>query len=500
MKSTQEQPLYLHELVITDALRIEGQLRVAPHGKHVVISGPNAVGKTSAVDCIWAALGGINAKDKPEFIHDGKDQASVELDLGDFTVRRTWPKNGSARLVIKSADGGTIKRPQELLDTVLSRYSFDLLTFLNQRPQDQVDTVLALCGVEPPVAKVNEITSEQHLPKEGETAERYLMRLSADETGEYFVRRRQAHRDVDQKRGALAEAKMELEKFSDSDGVPTESASAILERLQSMNAEQSERQKAEGELTAARRDKQLLENKLQTTLSRQLSIQFEIKELEKKLDVLRTQVLDCETEITTIKVNQNELISWINEEAKRVETMPDHAGEIAICNAQLKSIERHQQEATKRQVAVKMHERLHQELHGIEAEHKRLDDILERLRDLRKHLLDGIDLGVHGLSVGDGELRLDGITFRQASTAQQIKVACAIAMKQHPRLRLLRIDGGERLDSHSWEEIRRHADKNGWQIIMTRVANHDGLKVEIIDSREAGDDSDVESQLAEATA
>jgi hypothetical protein len=54
-------------------------------------------------------------------------------------------------------------------------------------------------------------------------------------------------------------------------------------------------------------------------------------------------------------------------------------------------------------------------------------------------------------------------------------------MRQNPRLKLLRIDEGERLDSHSRETLLRIADEHGWQVILTCVRDGDALKVEIVD-------------------
>ena len=75
---------------------------------------------------------------------------------------------------------------------------------------DQVDYVLDLLQVPVPVDQVAEIVGERIDPKPGESAERYLFRLSADETGLYFHRRREVGRVLDRKLKAIQEGRAEL--------------------------------------------------------------------------------------------------------------------------------------------------------------------------------------------------------------------------------------------------------------------------------------------------
>jgi len=57
-----------------------------------------------------------------------------------------------------------------------------------------------------------------------------------------------------------------------------------------------------------------------------------------------------------------------------------------------------------------------------------------------------------------------------------------LAMKSKPRLRILRLDEGERLDSESWSTLLRLASERGFQVWATAVRDESALKVEIIDA------------------
>ena len=88
---------------------------------------------------------------------------------------------------------------------------------------------------------------------------------------------------------------------------------------------------------------------------------------------------------------------------------------------------------------------------------------------------------VRGMSVGEGELLFDGVSFKQASMAQRIEVACAISMLQRPTLRLLRVDEAERLDSKTFKRLLELADAQNFQVFAARVRDGEALQIEIIE-------------------
>ena len=233
-----EPALSLVSLLVDNFMRLTA-LRVDANGHHVVISGKNSSGKASALEAIWTALCGASMKKIPEPIHKGEERASIRLDLGKFVVTRRWSKSGGTTLTVTAADGNKISQPQELLNGLLSKFSLDPVEFLDLRPQDQVDQVLTLAGVAPPVAHVEEIVGERHEPKPGESADKYLMRLSADETGVYYVRRRDVWREWDQKKKALNEQSEIVRRLGgpvNGDGAE-ESASGIVAEIEAVPAE-----------------------------------------------------------------------------------------------------------------------------------------------------------------------------------------------------------------------------------------------------------------------
>jgi DNA repair exonuclease SbcCD ATPase subunit len=485
--ATETKSLHLHRLEIENLLRVQA-LTVDADGHHVMISGRNASGKTSTVESIWAAIKGLSVKQYPEPVHRGAERGSVRVDLGEYIVERDFPGN---RLTVKAADGSKITKPQALLDGFLGTYGLDPIAFLDRRPQDQVDDVLAICGVQPPAERVKKITGEAHQPLPGESADSYLGRLSADETGLYYVRRREANRVTTQKRDALQEQAAIVAKL----GGPLKpnekpaSASSLLQEIAELQQVADQRRVAVQE--AADAEKQRSDNaaSIARLESQRANEATRVRLLEKQMEELKRQIEEASTGVAALDkriADGREIVKADAEDAAKLkavaDSIPDPTTKISALRDRIAGLERDSKTLAERRMAAEQQDRLAQETERAQAEHKKLDDILAALRNERLHLLDGVDLGVSGLTVGDGELLYNQIPFRQASLAQRIRVACAVAMRQNPRLKLLRIDNCEHLDSESTRLVLELCDRNGWQCVMTRVSDAAELKVEIVDA------------------
>jgi len=115
-----------------------------------VISGRNGQGKTSAMDAIWAALGGAKAtKGTPMPIHQGERKARVRVTLGraevpELIAERIWRANGSSKITVTAPDGAKHPKAQTVLDDLVGALSFDPLAFVSKPAKDQRAELLSL--------------------------------------------------------------------------------------------------------------------------------------------------------------------------------------------------------------------------------------------------------------------------------------------------------------------------------------------------------------------
>ncbi len=483
-------PLYLHQLTVQNFMGLE-MLTINADGRHVVIEGPNGSGKSSAANAFYQSLCGTQGKrgEVVEPIHKGAEEAVITSNLGEFTVARYFDSAGT-RIVVKAKDGHTIRRPAELLDRVRQAYSLDPMAWLELRKQEQIDEIMRLCRLEPPVAKVREITEEDWPAQHNERADQYLLRLIADEKsnvplGEIYMRRRDAGRAVETKRAALTEQHQALADM----GGPVQDAERKSSgdqagELQALNAKLDERRKASSALNDAEQKLKVNTAKLDEVRGQKSDVAKTIEDLRAKLAAAEATEKALADRIANAETNVMPAIRDMVDKAKAaLDAIPDPTPRIEQITTALKDMEAKAKGLVKRDYAAEQIEKLAAELKTAETEHNRRERQMEALRDLKTHLLDGIDLGVKGLSIGNGELLVNGVPLAKASTSEKLRVACGVGMLDRPKVRVIWVDDGERLDATHRQELLRIAGEHGFQVLMTTVADRDDLHLEFYDRK-----------------
>jgi len=92
---------------------------------------------------------------------------------------------------------------------------------------------------------------------------------------------------------------------------------------------------------------------------------------------------------------------------------------------------------------------------------------------------------VPGLGFDDDGVTYNGVTFKQASSAEQIYVSVAMAMTLNPKLRVIRIMNGSLLDADAMAALEKMAVDNDFQVWVERVSDGSGVGVTIEDGEVA---------------
>ncbi len=447
-------------------------------GRPLKIRGPNGVGKSSVLDAILWGLKPTAVKDITEPIRDGSSECRVFMDFGKFSITRVQKGDRTPALDVRDASGARIKKQQEFIDTLFSEFCLDPLKFINQRGQDQIDVVLQVCGVKPPVEKVMEIMAETigddgifraderplFAPRPMESADQYLMRLSADETGVVYVRRREMGRTVDTKRAALEDQRKVLEGLGGPvNGDGHLDAGELTHRLNALNSQRDERNAALSLVQQLEVQHRTARDRLGTIIAQLEHASKESQDTQQRIDETRKLLAALEQKLVEQQAVEQqfagriekgkgvceELTNQVADARTAAEAIADPAAQIKAVMEQIEQVLAHNSKLVKRQHVTEQVNGLSVEHGQALGHHKRLDDILETLRSLRAHLLDGVDLGVTDLMIGDGDLRLHGAPLKQASLAEQFRTAVAIGVRQNPKLRLGRADNLEHLDQKS---------------------------------------------------
>jgi hypothetical protein len=118
---------------------------------------------------------------------------------------------------------------------------------------------------------------------------------------------------------------------------------------------------------------------------------------------------------------------------------------------------------------------------------------IQKISDQKNALLAAANLPLPGLSVLNGGLTLDGKAWDCMSHSDQLRAAAAIVRRINPKCGFVFLDKLEAYDTDTLREFGAWAEKEGLQIIGTRVSTgpecsiiiEDGAVAEVHDTEEA---------------
>lgn len=399
---------------------------INPDGSLYIIGGKNKQGKTSTLDAIEVALGGGTAI-PAEPIRKGASRARVVLDLGDIKVTRKFTRKGST-LEVRAADGEKYSSPQAMLDSLVGRLSFDPLAFVHMGQAKQAQTLRELAGLD--FAKLD------------------LKRADA------YERRRLANSDIKR-----AQAQVDLSTFHDD--APAEEVSVAelaLEkdrRVHHNNNNEQVQTHAEG---------------AEDDMSR---CTRNLKESTDALDDAKKGVLaDKEAlgaSIKSLVAAKAEVAKLIDQDVAEIH---QQILEADANNDRVRANRDYAKATTDYKLAVESREHWQTRITGVD--------------EKKLAMLEEATYPVPGLSVEEDEVRLNGVPFLQASGAEQLQCSVAIGLALNPKLRLILIRDGSRLDKDGLEIIAKMAAEADAQVIMERVGDGEEVHVVIEDGMVQG--------------
>jgi predicted ATP-dependent endonuclease of OLD family len=127
---------------------------ITPNGHMVEITGPNGSGKTSVIDSIVEAMNGTDRNGTPLPIKKGAKKAVIEIDLGEFKVKKIITTK-TVKLEVTQNGGPPLKSPQAVIDKFIGKFSFDPRAFFDLSPENQRNTLLDMLSVSDDVKKIN---------------------------------------------------------------------------------------------------------------------------------------------------------------------------------------------------------------------------------------------------------------------------------------------------------------------------------------------------------
>lgn len=319
---------------------------------------------------------------------------------------------------LKVTDPTGQKAGQKLLNEFIEPLALDLPRFLAATDKEKGETLLRIIGV-------------------GDELEALDKRESA-----LYNERTYVGRDADRKQ-KLADA---LEYYPDA---PAElvSAADLIRQQQEILARNGQREQW-------RRDYDRILDRITTTEDRIETLTRQLKEAQEERAALDKQRATAEKTPKELELESTEAIERsiadIEETNRRVRANLSKANAI-------------------------------DEAGRLQDDYKRLTTEIEGVRDARRALLDGADLPLEGLGIRDGALIYKGQAWTDMSGAEQLIVATSIVRRLNPECGFVLMDKLEQMDIPTLTRFGEWLEKEGLQVIATRVSTGEECSIIIED-------------------
>ncbi|MBO6755703.1 MAG: AAA family ATPase [Roseibium sp.] len=116
-----------------------------------------------------------------------------------------------------------------------------------------------------------------------------------------------------------------------------------------------------------------------------------------------------------------------------------------------------------------------------EAEAKALTEEIAALRDATLKAVEAASLPVEGLTFDETGVSLRGIPFADASQAEQLETAIAVAVALDPKLRVVRVKDGALLGEAAMRKLAEFADAYDMQIWVETIESARPSAIQIVD-------------------
>jgi energy-coupling factor transporter ATP-binding protein EcfA2 len=412
-------PLKIVGLLAENIKRITA-VEINPDGSLVEITGKNGAGKSSVLDSIsWAIEGAKHIQARP--IRNGWTQAKIRLDLGEFEVTRRFRDvpdgEGGSRIAtdleVHTANGTPVRRPQEMLNALLSALAFDPVAFMQAREDERFEIMKRF---------VPEVDFE-----------RYALDHARDFEERTHINRQA--RDLDAQARALP-ADM------GATGEPIDEG-ALIAKLRDVNERTLNRERAATMIEQARRD-----------CRRQSQEAEDFREEAARL-IARAEKLEAEI------IKQVEAADHQQARLDAAEPLPSTAD----IERELIAARAHNAKIVGRGERLKLLKRADE----AKAKAAALTAQMERREAEKQKRIAEAAMPVPGIGFDGDRITLGGFPFDQASTAEQLRASVGLAMAQNPRLRVLLIREASLIDEDGMRLLADLARDKGFQIWTERV-------------------------------
>lgn len=453
-------------------------------GKSIEISGKNGVGKTSILDAIRYAL--TNSSERDYIIKNGENEGEIliETDTG-LSINRKKRVQSSDYKSIKQNDK-EINSPETFLKEIFTPMQLEPVEFAQMSRQEQNRVILDLIEFDWDLNWIKEKFGE--IPAGIDYQQNILQILNdiQSEDSPYYKARQDINRDIRNNKAFIEDIAATLPEQYNAEKWKQFNLTEKLKELMTIKEKNAK-------INEARQFINNYDNKVKGyEAERQIAISAE----EKNIQIERENLLKETTALKErILANENKLnqLNSILEDKKKIVDL-EYEKKITALNesigrakdfAKMETIDitELQQEcdlAEKMKSYINEYDRMikyEEETIVLQNKANELTDKINLARELPSEILKTATIPVKGLTVENGKPLIDGKPINNLSEGEQLMLCVDVALSKPNNLKLILLDGVEKLSDTNREALYSKCREAGLQFIATRTTNNDELVI-----------------------
>ncbi len=455
-------------------------------GESVELTGSNGTGKSSVIDAIRLAL--TNNSKRKYIIKKGENEASIYVELDDgTTINRKKRNDKSDYKSIKDGNGNEINSPESFLKDIFTPLQLEPVEFLGMSEQEQNRILLNLI-------KFDKDKREFITEKFGESINwvNYddsileILNQIQSKDGAYYQNREEINRNARNGLAIINDIAKDIPENYDAEKWRNYTLSDKYEELNKLKDFNNKIDRSivykenydntikgfKGELDTS------LAKISKTKEMRRKALQDSITEYENKISLLKKDLENLDNEF---------LVDENNAKAKYDQEIAKLSDNIKIANEWASKEKKNTdilEEELKVAESMKGHLNEYDRMKDMQEKVKKLNEQSEELtrkielaRNLPGQILKEVEIPVKNLTVENGIPLVNGLPVGNLSEGQKLMLCVDIALSDSNTLKLILIDGVEKLSEANRKELYRICKEKGLQYIATRTTNDNELKV-----------------------
>ena len=455
-------------------------------GKSIELVGSNGVGKSSVLDSIRLAL--TNNSKRKYIIKNGEKEGRVYVKLDDGTIiDRKKRTDKSDYKSIKDANGNDINSPEAFLKDIFTPLQLEPVEFLSMTEQQQNRILINLIEFNKDKKQfIKEKFGEEINWVNYEDSILEILNQIQAKDGQYYQNREEINRNARNSLAIASDIAKDLPENYEVDKWRNYTLSDKYEELNKIkefnnkvdrsiaykedynnkieNINNIEKKKLADIRLIKEQEKSKLEKEISQIEKQLLDLKNNLNNLDNKYILEESQIeSSCEIEKSKLEENIKVANEWCNKEKQDTQTLEN---ELKIAEEMKGHINEYDRMIEMQNAAEKLKE-----------QSEILTEKIELARNLPGEILKEVNIPVKNLTVENGIPLVNGLTISNLSEGEKLMLCVDVALSNPNNLKLILIDGVEKLSDANKNELYRICKEKGLQVIATKTNNDNELKI-----------------------